>query len=161
MAPQCIKAISSHFFLALIPVILFAQNPSLSKKTKIDGLNINVIDCCWRSNQDWRRNRQQLATCSVGFAGKMSNNRGRDLKYYQVTDPSDNALDPKPGTLRYGASMHRGKVWITFRSDMTITLQKPLLISSFTAIDGRGTKIHITGNGCLMIFKVNFPFISM
>lgn len=47
--------------------------------------------------------------CSVGFAGKMSNNIGKDVLNYEVTDPSDNALNPQPGTLRYGATMIRGK----------------------------------------------------
>ncbi|KAH7529497.1 hypothetical protein FEM48_Zijuj05G0190200 [Ziziphus jujuba var. spinosa] len=155
MAPQCINSISSRLALVLLIVILFVPNPTLSKKTIVHGLNINVIDRCWRRNQDWRRNRQQLATCSVGFAGKMSNNIGRDLKNYEVTDPSDNAVDPKPGTLRYGTTMIQGKVWITFQRDMTIRLQKPLLISSFTAIDGRGATVNIADNACLMIFKAS------
>ncbi|XP_030505331.2 putative pectate lyase 14 [Cannabis sativa] len=113
----------------------------------------NAIDNCWRKNPQWRRNRPQLATCSVGFAGKMSSgNAGRGLIRYVVTNPSDeNPLSPKPGTLRYGASMIKGKVWITFQRDMRITLQKPLLISSFTAIDGRGVSVHIAGNACLVV----------
>lgn len=159
MAPQCINSISSRLALVLLIVILFVPNPTLSKKKIVHGLNINVIDRCWRRNQDWRRNRQQLATCSVGFAGKMSNNIGRDLKNYEVTDPSDNAVDPKPGTLRYGTTMIQGKVWITFQRDMTIRLQKPLLISSFTAIDGRGATVNIADNACLMIFKVTSIYI--
>ncbi|XP_021803936.1 putative pectate lyase 14 [Prunus avium] len=85
----------------------------------------------------------------------MSNNIGRDIVYYQVTDPSDNALDPKPGTLRYGATMIRGKKWITFQRDMRIRLEKPLLVSSFTAIDGRGPSVHIAGNACLVVFKAS------
>ncbi|RYQ88455.1 hypothetical protein Ahy_B09g095633 isoform H [Arachis hypogaea] len=36
---------------------------------------------------------------------------------------------------------------------MKITLAKPLLISSFTAIDGRGANVHIAHNACFMIFK--------
>ncbi|PNY14865.1 major pollen allergen-like protein, partial [Trifolium pratense] len=59
----------------------------------------------------------------------------------------------KPGTLRYGASVIQGKVWITFQKDMNIRLVKPLLISSFTTIDGRGVNVHIANNACLMIFK--------
>ena len=139
----------------LIAALLFA--PGLAGKTKIvNGLKSNAIDRCWRWNPNWRRNRQQLGACSVGFVGKMNNNMGRDLRYYEVTDASDNALNPKPGTLRYGATMIKGKVWITFQKDMNITLQKPLLVSSFTAIDGRGASIHIAGNACLLIFKVIF-----
>ncbi|KAI5356194.1 hypothetical protein L3X38_009089 [Prunus dulcis] len=144
------------FVLALlITIASFAPNPSFAKKTKVDGLKLNVIDGCWRWNSDWRRNRQELALCSVGFSGKMSNNIGRDVIYYQVTDPSDSALDPKPGTLRYGVTMIKGKKWITFQRDMHIRLDKPLLISSFTAIDGRDANVHIAGNACLLVFQAS------
>ncbi|KAK9278874.1 hypothetical protein L1049_028453 [Liquidambar formosana] len=115
---------------------------------------MNVIDRCWRWNPNWRGNRQQLANCSVGFAGKMTNNMGRGVTNYKVTDPSDNPLNPKQGTLRYGVSKIRGKVWITFQRDMRIKLEKPLLLSSFTAIDGRGASVHIAGGGCLLIHEV-------
>ncbi|KAL5545335.1 hypothetical protein UlMin_009119 [Ulmus minor] len=150
MAPQCSNIV------ALLIVILFVPNPSLATKTELlQGMRLNTIDGCWRWNQHWRRNRQQLATCSIGFAGKMMNNIGRDLVYYTVSDPSDNAIHPKPGTLRYGATMVRGKVWIIFQRDMSIKLEKPLLLSSYTAIDGRGASIHIAGNACLIIFKAS------
>ncbi|MBA0689920.1 hypothetical protein Goari_007622 [Gossypium aridum] len=36
---------------------------------------------------------------------------------------------------------------------MTITLQIPLLLSSFTAIDGRGVDVHITSTGCLLVYQ--------
>jgi pectate lyase len=155
MALQCINiAILWRFALPLVIVMLFTPNVSLAKKTKITGLTMNVIDRCWRWNPDWRRNRPQLATCSVGYAGKMINNIGRDLIQYVVTDPSDNPINPKPGTLRYGTTMIKGKKWITFQKTMRIKLEKPLLISSFTAIDGRGADVQIAGNACLMIYKV-------
>ncbi|KAJ7975491.1 Pectate lyase [Quillaja saponaria] len=153
MTSQTINGTLCRFTLLLFMFALFAPSASIAKKTKIFGLEMNVIDRCWRWNPEWRRNRPQLATCSVGFAGKMTNNIGRDLVHYKVTDPSDNPLDPKPGTLRYGATMIKQKVWITFKKDMKIKLEKPLLISSFTAIDGRGTNVHIAGNACLLIFK--------
>ncbi|KAJ7953671.1 Pectate lyase [Quillaja saponaria] len=153
MASQTINGILCHFTLVLFIFISLAPNSSIAKKSKVFGLKMNVIDRCWRWNPEWRRNRPQLATCSVGFTGKMTNNIGRDLVHYKVTDPSDNPLDPKPGTLRYGATMIKQKVWITFKKDMKIKLEKPLLISSFTAIDGRGSNVHIAGNACLMIFK--------
>ncbi|KAF5478268.1 hypothetical protein F2P56_004842 [Juglans regia] len=135
--------------------MFFAPTASVAKKTKIDSLEMNVIDRCWRWNPDWRRNRPQLATCSVGYAGKMTNNIGKGLTRYVVTDPSDNPLKPKPGTLRYGVTMLRGKKWITFRRNMRIQLEKPLLIGSFTAIDGRGVEVHIAGKACLMIYKAS------
>ncbi|KAK5813534.1 probable pectate lyase 4 [Gossypium arboreum] len=115
--------------------------------------NMNEIDKCWRGNPLWRSQRQQLAKCSVGFAGKMINNIGKDVVKYKVTDASDDPLSPKPGTLRYGTTMIKGKVWITFKNSMTIILQRPLLLSSFTAIDGRGIDVHITGVGCLLVYQ--------
>jgi pectate lyase len=145
-----------RFALALVVVMLLTPNATLAKRsTKKAGLDMNVIDQCWRWNQNWRSNRQQLATCSVGFAGKMTNNIGRGLIQYVVTDSSDNPLNPKPGTLRYGATMIGGKKWITFQRSMNIKLEKPLLISSFTTIDGRGAEVHIAGNACLMIYKAS------
>ncbi|CAI0399996.1 unnamed protein product [Linum tenue] len=133
-------------FLFLI-FFFFAQNVCLAKP-------MNVIDKCWRRDTNWREHRQRLAKCSVGFAGKMTNNIGKGTIRYKVTDPSDDPLDPKPGTLRYGALIE-GKTWITFKKNMKITLQKVLLISSNTALDGRGVGVHIEGNACLVIYKAS------
>ncbi|MFQ6665317.1 hypothetical protein Gotur_032086, partial [Gossypium turneri] len=83
----------------------------------------------------------------------MINNIGKDVVKYKVIDPSDDPLSPKSGTLRYGTTMIKGKVWITFKNSMTITLQRPLLLSSFTTIDGRGVDVHITGAGCLLVYQ--------
>ncbi|CAI9757658.1 unnamed protein product [Fraxinus pennsylvanica] len=115
---------------------------------------MNVIDKCWRTNPNWQSNRQQLAHCSVGYAGKMIENIGQGVTKYKVTDPSDNPLDPKPGTLRYAMTSIKGKVWITFQRDMKIKLGKPLLVSSFTTIDGRGANVHIANGGCLVLQRV-------
>jgi len=142
-----------HMFLYFFIFFLLSKL-SFAKQSKINGLKMNVIDRCWRQNPEWRTYRSQLATCSVGYAGKMINNIGNDLIHYKVTDSSDDPINPKVGTLRYGASIIQGKVWITFQKDMHIKLEKPLLISSFTTIDGRGVNIHIVDNACLMIFKV-------
>ena len=90
----------------------------------------------------------------MDYVGKMTNNIGIDLIHYKVTDPSDRPLNPKPGTLRYGTSKIQGKVWITFQRDMNINFVRPLLISSFTTIDGRGVDVYITDNACLMIYKI-------
>ncbi|XP_027915937.1 probable pectate lyase 16 [Vigna unguiculata] len=134
-------------------VFFFISHLSFAIPSKINGLKMNAIDRCWRPNSEWMRHRSQLATCSVGYAGKMINNIGSDLIYYKVTDSSDDPINPKPNTLRYGTSIIQGKVWITFQKNMIITLEKPLLISSFTTIDGRGVNVHIANNACLMIFK--------
>ncbi|GLU18461.1 hypothetical protein SLE2022_347610 [Rubroshorea leprosula] len=136
---------SWRFLLALFTFVLFVSNSTFAQ--------MNVIDQCWRWNPNWRSHRLELAKCSVGFAGKMINNIGKGVVHYKVTDPSDDPLNPKPGTLRYGASMIKGKVWITFKRNMKITLHKPLLISSFTAIDGRGVDVHIAGPSCLLVYK--------
>uniref|UniRef100_M8B340 Pectate lyase domain-containing protein n=1 Tax=Aegilops tauschii TaxID=37682 RepID=M8B340_AEGTA len=65
----------------------------------------NVIDRCWRDQSNWDIDRQRLVVCSVGLARKMQQNRGRGVTAYTVTDPSDDPVRPKPGTLR-------SKVWI-------------------------------------------------
>lgn len=144
--------------LAIAAVILFpttilakgATRPPSSTKKSI----MNVIDRCWRHDSNWRHHRQQLARCSVGYAGKMTNNIGQNVTRYKVTSDGDDALDPKPGTLRYGATRIEGKVWITFHKDIQIKLEKPLLVSSFTAIDGRGADVHIAGGACLVLLGV-------
>ncbi|XXG39514.1 hypothetical protein AAC387_Pa01g0455 [Persea americana] len=115
---------------------------------------MNVIDRCWRRRPNWARNRPLLAMCSVGFAGKMTNNVGRGVRHYTVTDPSDDPINPRPGTLRYGATLIEGKVWIRFHMSMRINLQKPLFISSFTAIDGRGVNVHVANGACLVLYEV-------
>ncbi|XP_050234933.2 probable pectate lyase 4 [Mercurialis annua] len=135
--------------VALCMVIFcFFSTPNLCNAQKM-----NVIDRCWRENPKWRRTRQQLATCSIGFAGKMINNIGKGVVHYKVTDPSDDPSNPKPGTLRYGTTMIDGKKWITFKRNMQVKLEKPLLISSFTTLDGRGVNAHITGSACLLVYK--------
>ncbi|KAI3831196.1 hypothetical protein MKX03_033982 [Papaver bracteatum] len=127
-------------------LLIFLASPSFA---------MNVIDKCWRTNPNWRSDRQQLGRCSVGFAGKMTNNIGRGVTHYRVTDPSDDPINPRYGTLRYGTSKLRGKVWITFQRNMHIKLQKSLLVGSFTTIDGRGVDVHIAGGGCFLLQGVH------
>uniref|UniRef100_A0ACD5ZFT9 Uncharacterized protein n=1 Tax=Avena sativa TaxID=4498 RepID=A0ACD5ZFT9_AVESA len=117
--------------------------------------NENVIDRCWRGRGNWAADRQRLAVCSVGFAGKMRQNRGRGVTPYTVTDPSDDPVSPRPGTLRYGATVLPGKVWITFARDMHIKLAQQLFVKSFTAIDGRGADVRIAGGSGLVLYEVN------
>ncbi|RHN60997.1 putative pectate lyase [Medicago truncatula] len=92
-------------------------------------------------------------TCRLLSGICRENDKRKDLIHYKVTDPSDHPLNSTPGTLRYGASKIQGKVWITFKRNMNIKLVRPLLISSFTTIDGRGVDVHIADNACLMIYK--------
>ncbi|CAL0320332.1 unnamed protein product [Lupinus luteus] len=153
MAYEPNNSILRHFVLAILIACLFTPNFTYAEKSKIMAIEMNAIDKCWRSDPQWRKHRPQLATCSVGYAGKMTNNIGEGLIHYKVIDPSDDPINPKRGTLRYGASVIQEKVWITFERDMLIKLVRPLLISSFTTIDGRGFDVQIAHNACLMIYK--------
>lgn len=142
-------------FLILAAFMAFMAT-TISARRSID--NMNVIDKCWRTDANWENNRHNLASCSVGYAGKMNKNMGHDVTYYEVTDSGDDALNPKLGTLRYGMTQVKGKVWVTFQKDMNITLQKPLLVRSFSVIDGRGASVHIAGGGCLLLHRVIFYY---
>lgn len=123
------------------------------------ALSANVIDRCWRG-PNWAANRQHLATCSVGYSGKMVHNAGHGVTHYIVEDAGDDPLHPGAGTLRYGTSMVQGKVWITFARDMHIRLMRPLLISSFTTIDGRGADVHIEHGAGFLIQQVSLAVSS-
>jgi pectate lyase len=84
----------------------------------------------------------------------MINNVGGGVINYKVTDPSDDPLNPRAGTLRYAMTNLNGKVWITFKRNMKIKLAKPLLVNSFTTIDGRGVDVHIANGACLLLQRV-------
>ncbi|KAG0460824.1 hypothetical protein HPP92_021121 [Vanilla planifolia] len=145
---------------ALLTLVLCLISSTVS--TSVDnhpirrgGGHMNVIDRCWRRNRLWASRRQRLASCSAGFAGKMRNNIGPGLRWYVVTNPGDDPAQPRPGTLRYGATMIPGKVWITFAHDMQITLRSPLPIKSYTTLDGRGAVVHIARGAGLLLNNVH------
>ncbi|KAL1834885.1 hypothetical protein ACET3Z_004536 [Daucus carota] len=109
----------------------------------------NPIDDCWRCDRNWQKNRKRLADCPIGFGRSAIG--GRDGKYYVVTDPNDDdAVNPKPGTLRY-AVIQEEPLWIIFKRSMVITLKQELIMNSFKTIDGRGHSIHIANGGCITI----------
>ncbi|KAM3303796.1 putative pectate lyase 5 [Capsicum chacoense] len=108
----------------------------------------NPIDDCWRCDPNWEKQRQRLADCAIGF-GKQAIG-GRDGKIYIVTDTSDDPVNPKPGTLRYGAIQDE-PLWIIFDRDMFIKLKEELMLNSFKTIDGRGASVHIAGGPCITI----------
>ncbi|KAL3649834.1 hypothetical protein CASFOL_006237 [Castilleja foliolosa] len=108
----------------------------------------NPIDDCWRCDPNWSKNRQRLADCAIGF-GKHAIG-GRDGNIYVVTDSGDNAVNPKPGTLRYGVIQNE-PLWITFERDMVIKLKQELMLNSFKTIDGRGASVHIAGGPCITV----------
>ncbi|XP_057739466.1 probable pectate lyase 5 [Arachis stenosperma] len=108
----------------------------------------NPIDDCWRCDPNWERNRKRLTDCAIGFGRRAIG--GRDGKYYVVTNPSDHAMDPKPGTLRH-AVIQEQPLWIIFKHDMFIKLKMDLLVNSHKTIDGRGANIHIGRGPCIEI----------
>ncbi|KAL8055357.1 hypothetical protein ABFX02_04G050700 [Erythranthe guttata] len=109
----------------------------------------NPIDDCWRCDRNWIRNRKRLADCAIGFGRNAVG--GRDGRYYVVTDPSDDdAVNPRPGTLRHAVIQDR-PLWIVFKRDMVITLKQELIMNSFKTIDGRGANVHIANGACITI----------
>ncbi|MBA0624621.1 hypothetical protein Godav_009948 [Gossypium davidsonii] len=72
------------------------------------------------------KKRKKLANCAPGFARGTTGRK--DGEFYMVTDPIDNAADPKPGTLRHAVTQN-GPLWITFKVSMTIKLQQELIVT--------------------------------
>ncbi|KAL8045972.1 hypothetical protein ABFX02_08G149000 [Erythranthe guttata] len=117
---------------------------------------MNQIDSCWRSNPNWASNRQALADCAIGFGSSATG--GKYGPIYIVTDPSDDPINPKPGTFRYGA-IQTQPLWITFQGDMSITLNNELMVNSYKTIDGRGARVEISNGPCISIDGVNHVII--
>ncbi|GAB2214331.1 hypothetical protein Droror1_Dr00018674 [Drosera rotundifolia] len=141
------------------PEIIVQQvQESINNATKRRNLGFfscgtgNPIDDCWRCDPDWANNRQRLADCAIGFGKNALGGKGG--KMYVVTDPGDDAVNPKPGTLRYGAIQNE-PLWIVFASDMVIKLKEELMMNSYKTIDGRGTNVHIAGGPCITIQYVS------
>ncbi|KAK6133286.1 hypothetical protein DH2020_032949 [Rehmannia glutinosa] len=117
---------------------------------------MNKIDSCWRSNPNWALNRKALADCAIGFGSNAIG--GKNGAIYVVTDPSDDPIDPKPGTLRYGA-IQDDPLWITFQDDMAITLENELIVNSYKTIDGRGARVEISNGPCITIEGVSHVIV--
>ncbi|KFK29603.1 hypothetical protein AALP_AA7G155700 [Arabis alpina] len=130
----------------------YGYNPSVASYLPEKPQNImNPVDTCWRLNPDWAANRKDLADCAVGFGS--STFGGKKGKIYVVTNPSDNAQNPQPGSLRYGVIQDK-PLWITFAKDMVITLENELMVNSHKTIDGRGAKVGIAYGPCITIQDV-------
>ncbi|KAH0894478.1 hypothetical protein HID58_056907 [Brassica napus] len=112
---------------------------------------MNPVDSCWRHKSDWSANRKDLADCAVGFGSSALG--GKKGNIYVVTNPNDNAANPKPGSLRYGVIQDK-PLWITFAKDMVITLENELMVNSYKTIDGRGAKVEIAFGPCITIQQV-------
>ncbi|XP_062223722.1 pectate lyase-like [Phragmites australis] len=127
-----------------------------AKKSKFAGpcRATNPIDRCWRCRQDWATDRKRLARCAKGFGHAATG--GLRGKIYLVTDPTDDDMvNPRPGTLRWGA-IQTDPLWITFARSMIIRLSQELLVNSDKTIDGRGAQVHIAnGAGITVQFARN------
>ncbi|KAL5538407.1 hypothetical protein UlMin_044126 [Ulmus minor] len=118
-------------------------------QSSADCLTGNPIDDCWKCDPEWPNNRQRLADCAIGFGQYALGGKGGE--YYIVTDSSDDdAVNPKPGTLRY-AVIQTEPLWIVFPENMMIKLSQELIFNSFKTLDGRGANVHIVGGGCVTL----------
>ncbi|XP_042519278.1 putative pectate lyase 2 [Macadamia integrifolia] len=117
---------------------------------------MNKIDACWRSNANWGSNRRALADCAIGFGEEAIG--GKYGKFYVVTCSADDPINPKPGTLRFGA-IQTQPLWIIFARDMVIKLQNELIMNSFKTIDGRGAQVEIAYGLCITVQGVSHVII--
>ena len=117
---------------------------------------MNKIDLCWRTKADWASNRHALADCAIGFGTDAIG--GKYGAIYEVTDPSDDPVNPKPGTLRYGV-IQTQPLWITFARDTVIKLKNELMVNSYKTIDGRGARVAIANGPCITIQGVSHVIV--
>ncbi|XP_059437012.1 putative pectate lyase 2 [Corylus avellana] len=117
---------------------------------------LNAIDSCWRTKSNWAANRRALANCAVRF-GKDAIG-GKYGKIYMVTTSNDDAVNTKPGTLRYGV-IQTEPLWIVFAKDMVIKLENELIMNSFKTIDGREAKVEIANGPCITVQRVSHVII--
>ena len=148
------STLQAYSSLDYTPQTLTGYVPSSSKSSTKKVMN--PIDSCWRRKANWASNRRALADCAVGFGkGAMGGKYGA---MYVVTTPSDDPVNPKPGTLRYGVIQTK-PLWIVFAKDMVITLKNELIMNSFKTIDGRGAKVEIAYGPCITIQGVSHVII--
>ncbi|WJX27196.1 pectate lyase [Trifolium repens] len=148
------KKVHNNDLLDNIPTPSYNNIPNSNTPQNVDIMN--TIDSCWRKNSNWASNRQSLADCAIGF-GKNAIG-GKYGEIYEVTDPSDNPINPKQGTLRYGA-IQTEPLWITFANDMFIKLKNELIVNSYKTIDGRGVKVEIGNGPCITIQGVSHVIV--
>ncbi|MBA0785566.1 hypothetical protein Gotri_025632 [Gossypium trilobum] len=113
----------------------------------------NHVENYWWCDPDWEKNTKKLADCAPGFARGSTGGKGAD--FYVVNKPIDNAVDPKPGTLRHAVTQI-GPLWITFKWSMTIKLEQELIVTSDKTIDASGAYVEIcNGAGITIQFSNN------
>ena len=71
-----------------------------------------------------------------------------------MTDPLDDPISPKTGTLHYGV-IQKQTLCIIFAKDMVIRLKNELIMNSYKTIDGRGAKVEIANRPCITIQGVS------
>ncbi|KAG4148927.1 hypothetical protein ERO13_D05G313701v2 [Gossypium hirsutum] len=149
---EVVRHYNDHFSRTMLEFYITKRVLAESKKGPCEVTN--HVDSCWRCDPDWEKNRKKLANCAPGFARGTTG--GKDGEFYVVTDPIDNAADPKPGTLRHAVTQ-TGPLWITFKGSMTIKLQQELIVTSDKTIDARGANVEIcNGAGITIQFVKNF-----
>ncbi|KAK9274705.1 hypothetical protein L1049_021956 [Liquidambar formosana] len=84
-------------FLTYCATTLQAYSSYLPTTSDPSNRVLNIVDSCWRTNWDWASNRKAIADCAIGF-GKDAMG-GKYGEIYEVTNPSDDPINPKPGTL--------------------------------------------------------------
>nr|XP_027085775.1 putative pectate lyase 2 [Coffea arabica] len=152
---------SSHFLVLsrmLAIICCFSTFQALQiKSTSNQDIGFNAIDTCWRKHGDWATNRQALADCAKGYGAGAQG--GKNGATYVVTDPSDDPINPKKGTLRYGA-IQREPLWIVFQGDMNLKLKDvEIFVNSYKTIDGRGARVEIGNGPCLRINDVEHVIV--
>lgn len=153
--PNLFMAAFKLLLLWLLPIFILHHTTLASKhptQTYLGPKLLNKIDSCWRSDLNWELSRQALADCAVGFGSNATG--GKHGAMYVVTDPSDDPVSPKQGTLRYGA-IQDDPMWIVFDRDMMITLKNELMVNSYKTIDGRGARVEIAHGPCIVIEGVS------
>uniref|UniRef100_A0A7N0ULP4 Pectate lyase n=1 Tax=Kalanchoe fedtschenkoi TaxID=63787 RepID=A0A7N0ULP4_KALFE len=117
---------------------------------------LNPVDACWRTDPNWSANRKKLADCAVGFGTDAIG--GKFGEIYVVTSNEDDAVNPKPGSLRYGVIQNQ-PLWITFAKSMVFKLQNELIVNSYKTIDGRGVEVEISQGPCITVQDVSHVII--
>ncbi|KAH9327303.1 hypothetical protein KI387_007481, partial [Taxus chinensis] len=117
---------------------------------------MNELDACWRNDPNWAAHRQSLADCAVGFGSRATG--GKYGEIYIVSDPGDDPVNPKLGTLRYGV-IQSSPMWIIFERDMFIRLKSELIMNSYKTIDGRGANVRIGRGPCITVQFVSHVII--
>ncbi|KAI7734965.1 hypothetical protein M8C21_014602 [Ambrosia artemisiifolia] len=146
----CFHATISHAVYYNTPKPLTTYIPKTSSKAS------NLIDACRVKTAKWASNRRALADCAIGFGKEAIG--GKNGAIYVVTNPSDDPINPKPGTLRYGVIQTR-PLWIVFAKDMVINLKNELIMNSYKTIDGRGANVEIANGPCITIQHVSHVII--